>query len=112
MRISDWSSDVCSSDLHGSSLQILARGAFCQQEKQQADDSHRQQVRQQDRPDVSGQKDGFQRSDEIARRDQPGDGPDRRGPRSEEQTSELQSLMRISYAGFCLKKTRKKTKKN
>src|SRR3546814_6598793 len=25
--------------------------------------------------------------------------------RSEEQTSELQSLMRISYAGFCLKKT-------
>src|SRR3546814_12339936 len=26
--------------------------------------------------------------------------------RSEEHTSELQSLMRISYAGFCLKKTR------
>src|SRR3546814_4503696 len=25
-------------------------------------------------------------------------------PRSEEHTSELQSLMRISYAGFCLKK--------
>src|SRR3546814_7632819 len=30
-------------------------------------------------------------------------------PRSEEHTSELQSLMRISYAVFCLKKT--KTKK-
>src|SRR3546814_10066904 len=30
-------------------------------------------------------------------------------PRSEEHTSELQSLMRISYAVFCLKK--KKTKK-
>src|SRR3546814_1020724 len=29
--------------------------------------------------------------------------------RSEEHTSELQSLMRISYAGFCLKKKRKKT---
>src|SRR3546814_1400108 len=27
-----------------------------------------------------------------------------RSPRSEEHTSELQSLMRISYAGFCLKK--------
>src|SRR3546814_4838208 len=27
----------------------------------------------------------------------------RRGPRSEEHTSELQSLMRISYAVFCLK---------
>src|SRR3546814_2598296 len=29
------------------------------------------------------------------------------GPRSEEHTSELQSLMRISYAVFCLKKTKK-----
>src|SRR3546814_10055815 len=28
-------------------------------------------------------------------------------PRSEEQTSELQSLMRISYAVFCLKKKKK-----
>src|SRR3546814_1850677 len=32
-----------------------------------------------------------------------------RSPRSEEHTSELQSLMRHSYAGFCLKK---KTIKN
>src|SRR3546814_3386626 len=32
------------------------------------------------------------------------------GPRSEEHTSELQSLMRISYAVFCLKKKKKKTK--
>src|SRR3546814_3076865 len=32
----------------------------------------------------------------------------RRGPRSEEHTSELQSLMRISYAVFCLKKKKKK----
>src|SRR3546814_6523517 len=29
--------------------------------------------------------------------------------RSEEHTSELQSLMRISYAVFCLKKTKKNT---
>src|SRR3546814_1363679 len=29
---------------------------------------------------------------------------DERGERSEEHTSELQSLMRISYAVFCLKK--------
>src|SRR3546814_1087266 len=35
---------------------------------------------------------------------------ERRG-RSEEHTSELQSLMRISYAVFCLKK-KKKTKKS
>src|SRR3546814_2071786 len=33
----------------------------------------------------------------------------RRSPRSEEHTSELQSLMRSSYAVFCLKK-QKKTK--
>src|SRR3546814_4814807 len=31
-----------------------------------------------------------------------------RNPRSEEHTSELQSLMRISYAVFCLKKKNKK----
>src|SRR3546814_3336502 len=45
---------------------------------------------------------------------------DRRSYRSEEHTSELQSLMRISYAVFCLKKKKKqsrvptqnKTKKN
>src|SRR3546814_10914471 len=30
-------------------------------------------------------------------------------PRSEEHTSELQSLMRISYAVFCLKKKKKTT---
>src|SRR3546814_17098286 len=30
-------------------------------------------------------------------------------PRSEEHTSELQSLMRISYAVFCLKKKKKMT---
>src|SRR3546814_2660199 len=33
---------------------------------------------------------------------------ERRPPRSEEHTSELQSLMRISYAVFCLKKKKHK----
>src|SRR3546814_2143478 len=33
-------------------------------------------------------------------------------PRSEEHTSELQSLMRISYAVFCLKKNKQHTKTN
>src|SRR3546814_8698190 len=33
-------------------------------------------------------------------------------PRSEEHTSELQSLMRISYAVFCLKKKMKQLKNN
>src|SRR3546814_1795366 len=35
-------------------------------------------------------------------------GPNRAEARSEEHTSELQSLMRISYAVFCLKKKKKK----
>src|SRR3546814_10634964 len=48
-------------------------------------------------------------SGELPRhRDQP---TRRRHRRSEEHTSELQSLMRISYAVFCLKK-KKTTKKN
>src|SRR3546814_1886247 len=40
--------------------------------------------------------------------------PNRRAWRSEEHTSELQSLMRISYAVFCLKKknTNNNTKEN
>src|SRR3546814_3349153 len=36
----------------------------------------------------------------------------RKAMRSEEHTSELQSLMRISYAVFCLKKNKKKKNQN
>src|SRR3546814_9544048 len=46
-------------------------------------------------------------SDRTRLTDRPGrnrPGPARNGQRSEEHTSELQSLMRISYAVFCLKK--------
>src|SRR3546814_2036379 len=39
----------------------------------------------------------------------PRGGGARTSARSEEHTSELQSLMRISYAVFCLKKKKKKT---
>src|SRR3546814_5831032 len=46
---------------------------------------------------------GAQQGDDTAARDL------QRNPRSEEHTSELQSLMRISYAVFCLKKTNKYT---
>src|SRR3546814_10867228 len=41
---------------------------------------------------------------------EPGKGRAPRRGRSEEHTSELQSLMRISYAVFCLKKKNKKDK--
>src|SRR3546814_4149526 len=40
-----------------------------------------------------------------------GVGPATAGIRSEEHTSELQSLMRISYAVFCLKKKKQNTLK-
>src|SRR3546814_3959329 len=50
---------------------------------------------------------GAARSGQYRRRDRRRGS--REGGRSEEHTSELQSLMRISYAVFCLKK--KKTKK-
>src|SRR3546814_10444606 len=47
---------------------------------------------------------------ELHVRHRPGcgeNGDQRSGDRSEEHTSELQSLMRISYAVFCLKKKKK-----
>src|SRR3546814_6113257 len=43
----------------------------------------------------------------AADRIEPGPRRDDGKPRSEEHTSELQSLMRISYAGFCLQKKNK-----
>src|SRR3546814_3586971 len=42
--------------------------------------------------------------DQPSRPDHPAPGPWQSAGRSEEHTSELQSLMRISYAVFCLKK--------
>src|SRR3546814_7724855 len=47
----------------------------------------------------------WQQADAVAR-DPPGSRD--RAARSEEHTSELQSLMRISYAVFCLKKKKQK----
>src|SRR3546814_4545095 len=44
-----------------------------------------------------------------ADRKEAADAPAERALRSEEHTSELQSLMRISYAVFCLKKKKNRT---
>src|SRR3546814_6884933 len=44
----------------------------------------------------------------LRQRARPARRRDSTGDRSEEHTSELQSLMRISYAVFCLKKKKKK----
>src|SRR3546814_10632264 len=80
MRISDWSSDVCSSDLPAGGR--VAAGCCW-----------------------SGSRPW--RGGRCAQRAPASPHP----RRSEEHTSELQSLMRISYAVFCLKKKKKKSEK-
>src|SRR3546814_6488481 len=106
MRISDWSSDVCSSDLfqhifHGYQAgnsamfvdhdgQMIAAAAEVVQQHIQAFGFRNEYGGTHERAQVDGRiGDGKQ---EVL------------GQRSEEHTSELQSLMRISYAVFCLKK--------
>src|SRR3546814_2115251 len=97
MRISDWSSDVCSSDLqkHAAPIDLVAH--FCP-------------------PRCWSKKFAITRYASI---DSGMSGqtknacgkPSKRNSslvRSEEHTSELQSLMRNSYAVFCLKKKNKR----
>src|SRR3546814_6512221 len=126
MRISDWSSDVCSSDLVLDVLHALSLGAIFQLnpgcavqiavglvwDKAFATSSNfRQAAGAECQHDLVERRqrefelayvgnhpilvfDGFRIVDWIAIAIE----------RSEEHTSELQSLMRISYAVFCLKK--------
>src|SRR3546814_6642562 len=94
MRISDWSSDVCSSDLlAGRPRRHGDRGHL----DQRLDRHRRQQGGHARRHPLDPQRHHPHRP---AAADPP-------GGRSEEHTSELQSLMRISYAVFCLKKKKK-----
>src|SRR3546814_7292957 len=106
MRISDWSSDVCSSDLFSKrSLPVreavpgikhggVDMAAIGENLVQRGAGQHSPQ-----RARVAGAF-GF-----VIAVEQIGiSGIERR---SEEHTSELQSLMRISYAVFCLKKKKK-----
>src|SRR3546814_6606296 len=108
MRISDWSSDVCSSDLFAPRNERLIRpssarrtlrrrtatlGAAATRGNQVID---RIQGMAQLRGGFGGHWHRRQTFDQRRVR-----------VRSEEHTSELQSLMRISYAVFCLKKKKK-----
>src|SRR3546814_7795996 len=119
MRISDWSSDVCSSD-----LVLRADPGEERAEHRVVLGPHRAH----ERGAAIGQRDvAFQllrvRQDREAwvataamqlprrrhrharvEREHPVGVDQQRVDRSEEHTSELQSLMRISYAVFCLKK--------
>src|SRR3546814_5299793 len=112
MRISDWSSDVCSSDLRktGYLFQELLRP----QEAIRAAISDRLcTLRVMLRVEDGGPRltlttwkisaggnvaDNYWREGNLLAK------LDQKTGRSEEHTSELQSLMRISYAVFCLKK--------
>src|SRR3546814_8939453 len=126
MRISDWSSDVCSSDLGfavkrdpSGALMIIKSGTAVPEAEPQAATRSTSRATQSAEPEpedlekitVTGtrirggstpspviiigseriREEGFTDLGEAIRR-------------SEEHTSELQSLMRISYAVFCLKK--------
>src|SRR3546814_6062762 len=99
MRISDWSSDVCSSDLSSTPAGAGAEVTFIA--------SRRSQV-------TTLQTNSPVRSTLARESFEPSGGPSALRPpgRSEEHTSELQSLMRISYAVFCLKKKNNITKLN
>src|SRR3546814_1742197 len=100
MRISDWSSDVCSSDLK----RLAKRGDERGEGKRRADlfgrdHPGRRQVRHQ--PASSRERASAAATVAVRRACS---APSAISTRSEEHTSELQSLMRISYAVFCLKK--------
>src|SRR3546814_9946055 len=120
MRISDWSSDVCSSDLGGVADELrLGRVEFISELNPRLDAggkrSHRRPAKRALAEELgifTGQEAKvfeqwlrhFGVPAEVARSAEE--------HRSEEHTSELQSLMRISYAVFCLKKKKhKKIKK-
>src|SRR3546814_9467164 len=121
MRISDWSSDVCSSDLEGRAAEILDEiDLRAVQQFQRGLVDHRGDAVAHEGAVVgihgvvegeavleagaaaAGDRDAQHQAGVAVLLDQPGDPlgrPRREGnfQRSEEHTSELQSLMRISY---------------
>src|SRR3546814_1124457 len=126
MRNSDWSSDVCSSDLRadvgapgvrqaaagGHRERVIAARHRCGAEPVEEVERVRQRqlrrrvaradpVELRDEPLLEAVADHRR----VQRLAHPVGGPEEGAAlRSEEHTSELQSLMRISYAVFCLKK--------
>src|SRR3546814_3452281 len=104
MRISDWSSDVCSSDLPwrdapGGEVGFGARAArFAAHRPAQSVGKGEAQRVGQAAVTIALQHHA------LAARHHRHFGERADDERSEEHTSELQSLMRISYAVFCLQK--------
>src|SRR3546814_10617680 len=98
MRISDWSSDVCSSDLVDFSSRAL-RIVFSSQPTEPATRVGPCSAQRSTSGLLKSSRASYSVSGTIGGRTLL-----RLVMRSEEHTSELQSLMRISYAVFCLKK--------
>src|SRR3546814_4708582 len=123
MRISDWSSDVCSSDLCKAGRNHFARQRIGLDEVQHDARFGLITRRQEQDHECSAQQRGG-RSHKYKGTPRPQDHeklPNTHvafscwlviSSRSEEHTSELQSLMRISYAVFCLKKNTTQIIKN
>src|SRR3546814_5278663 len=101
MRISDWSSDVCSSDLPEEAANV-GDGNGRIRNHIGADPFTQPFMRHRHHCDVGDCRIAMQRIFDFLRADILAPAHD--NIRSEEHTSELQSLMRISYAVFCLKK--------
>src|SRR3546814_6447203 len=103
MRISDWSSDVCSSDLDPYLSRELVRyfPEPLQKKYARAMEDHRLK-REIIATAVTNSTINRMGATFLLRMQE-----DSGRSRSEEHTSELQSLMRISYAVFCLKKKTK-----
>src|SRR3546814_6700675 len=112
MRISDWSSDVCSSDLGLGARQPVLGLAL---ELRIADENRQHHFAAVEHI-LGGDLRRLLLPDQLAEcaqpfgqcRAQPGFVRAAGGGRSEEHTSELQSLMRISYAVFCVKRKQKR----
>src|SRR3546814_2849298 len=106
MRISDWSSDVCSSDLRPLAEKAGVTIGMAMTEKQGGSDVRANAT--------CAEPIGGGRAFRLTGHKWFCSAPmsdafltlayTKKGLRSEEHTSELQSIMRISYAVFCLKK--------
>src|SRR3546814_7394653 len=109
MRISDWSSDVCSSDLAAGLAGIgIADDLDGLDQLRSAPRCLERECIEESRAEPPQRRIATSRRDKRIFARQLGQRIDLRfgcdQSRSEEHTSELQSLMRISYAVLCLKK--------
>src|SRR3546814_9006506 len=116
MRISDWSSDVCSSDLRqaeeieqevpGATVEQYGEGLVVQFDSKVLFDFDSYSLRAESKDAISQLAEVLNKYDStevVVEGHTDNVGTDSYKLRSEENTSELQSLMRISYAVFCLK---------